>query len=781
LADGTLVVDDSSFSGNSAGEGGGIEVGTGTGVVSGSIFSGNSATGAGGGLLCEVPATLAVSDSTVSGNSAIGSGFVNGGGVAGGGGIFNNGSLTVSNCTVTNNITNGLGGGIYDFGDLTVHQTTITGNQAIATVGGPGQGGGLYIYYLGKACIDTLTIISGNVASTAGNDVYGSYTICPSGAPDIVVNSATTKDSKSVSVDYEIENAGVTQPLEFDIYRSASPTGYNQRDFVASKILDPASDPQDLTIGDHPDVRLDLGGAQLTIDPSHPYVIVVANPNHTILEADQANDTNDMTAFRKYVLGVVTHGLIPSIGGISLPFTDPSKWMEPMNGSLLADGYDDVIPFYWISQSATSQPGEAIAAGNLLYQQIISVARQLVTKPDPLTSNGQPLAGSVVDLHLIGHSRGSVVISQAMQDLQGTTIPELEGGYKRMTMLDPHPASNSISLFLMSFDPTSVLGWLAATEVILFQSDADDPEVVVPANVDQAEVYFQHTNHSDTPSLSEQILNLWGEDSVSTGAFTGSFHPCNLTAPGIGHSEVHDWYQLNVVNRNLVDNWPPFCPGDPPSSASQSSSDINLLYPKFVDNQGVAQSLIDELASAKAAYERGNIATTINILGAFVNHVEAQSGKHITADASNLLISLAQLLAQELGSTPGQSVGTVAAMRAGASVSLGSIGPSAGALLAADLYSYINHANGYFGADALARMQDTNASDAKQAALNAVLADWLTGTDLTGKLGGDVDNGHWALNRLGAASLNDSGDFWSTIAAGMAMDKITDLSSHFGR
>ena len=53
----------------------------------------------------------------------------------------------------------------------------------------------------------------------------------------------------------------------------------------------------------------------------------------------------------------------------------------------------------------------------------------------------------VVALHMIGHSRGSAVISQAALDLQAYVAqhaawsPLLAGPWK-MTFLDPHPAHN---------------------------------------------------------------------------------------------------------------------------------------------------------------------------------------------------------------------------------------------------------------------------------------------------------------------------------------------------
>ena len=40
--------------------------------------------------------------------------------------------------------------------------------------------------------------------------------------PDIAMISATTTDSKSVTFDYSIANSDVTQPIHFEVYRSAT-------------------------------------------------------------------------------------------------------------------------------------------------------------------------------------------------------------------------------------------------------------------------------------------------------------------------------------------------------------------------------------------------------------------------------------------------------------------------------------------------------------------------------------------------------------------------------
>jgi hypothetical protein len=87
---------------------------------------GSVANSLGGGI--ENSGTLTVSDCTITQN-----GTPNGGG----GGIENSGTLTVSDCTISQNGTNNGGGGIGNSGTLTVSDCTITQNVA-------DSGGGIY-------------------------------------------------------------------------------------------------------------------------------------------------------------------------------------------------------------------------------------------------------------------------------------------------------------------------------------------------------------------------------------------------------------------------------------------------------------------------------------------------------------------------------------------------------------------------------------------------------------------------------------------------------------
>jgi len=121
---GTLTVTGSVITGNSAGAGGGLD-NDGALTVTGSVITGNSAVGdfgSGGGLYND-GGTLTVNDSTVSDNTA-----------NSGGGITNHGTLTVTDSTVSGNSAGGYGsdggGGIFNVGPLTVTGSLITGNSA---------------------------------------------------------------------------------------------------------------------------------------------------------------------------------------------------------------------------------------------------------------------------------------------------------------------------------------------------------------------------------------------------------------------------------------------------------------------------------------------------------------------------------------------------------------------------------------------------------------------------------------------------------------------------
>jgi hypothetical protein len=98
--------------------------------------------------------TLTMTDCTVSNSSA----------EAGGGALVNNGTATLSNCTVSGNSAGGKGGGLFNTGALTLTGCTLTGNST-------SFGGGLFNNG-GTATLSNCTV-SGNSA-LGGGGVYNS-------------------------------------------------------------------------------------------------------------------------------------------------------------------------------------------------------------------------------------------------------------------------------------------------------------------------------------------------------------------------------------------------------------------------------------------------------------------------------------------------------------------------------------------------------------------------------------------------------------------------------
>jgi hypothetical protein len=114
-----------------------------------------------------------------------------------GGGILNSGVLTVSNCTLSGNVTTtrGGGGGIHNDGTLTVSGTMLTSNSA------PGGGSGGGIYNSGPLTISASTL-SSNSAGTGGG-IYNTGGI-------ITINPGSTLSGNSANAGGGIYNQAGT-------------------------------------------------------------------------------------------------------------------------------------------------------------------------------------------------------------------------------------------------------------------------------------------------------------------------------------------------------------------------------------------------------------------------------------------------------------------------------------------------------------------------------------------------------------------------------------------
>lgn len=375
--------------------------------------------------------------------------------------------------------------------------------------------------------------------------------VLPSASPDIQMTFATTTDSRTISIDYNITGASLAgQNVNFNIYRSAAYDSLNGAQLIGTATI-PASDSADLSVGSHQGVKLSLTAPNgqpltaLTPNAALPFLVVDANPNGTIAESDSTNNT---ASFETHVLGVIVHGL--EFDPLLLWQNAVPSWELQMAAALQQhDGYQAVLPFNWVRLSILPFPFAIQLAGSQLTQQVSAEADQLA---------GQH-PGDVVDINFIGHSRGAVVVSEALQDLVGTSDPALRGGYLQMTLLDPHPANLNVSRF--SWDPFIPVANDLATLAAVFEILARDPQVIVPSNVKQTDLFDQQTPAGQLGFHYpiEILVNLWGE---TAGAIPDqSPQPIveknltNAVAAGlglIGHSEVPDWYLANVVDANAT-------------------------------------------------------------------------------------------------------------------------------------------------------------------------------------------------------------------------------------
>lgn len=68
-----------------------------------------------------------------------------------------------------------------------------------------------------------------------------------------------------------------------------------------------------------------------------------------------------------------------------------------------------------------------------------------------------------------------------------------------------------------------------------------------------------------------------------------------------------------------------------------------------IDKSGIANSLTSKLSTAQTYISAGDSQTAVNVLGALINQLNAQNGKHITSSAASVLIADTQALQASLG------------------------------------------------------------------------------------------------------------------------------------
>ncbi len=344
-------------------------------------------------------------------------------------------------------------------------------------------------------------------------------------APAIQVISATTTNSKSVTIDYTVNQApDAATPLQFGVYRSSNGQFDASDSLLATVTLaapGSASGQGAITLDQNGQPATAVGTHQVTLPlaqglppfPEKPYVLVVADPTSPSATADPGQTTS----FRVYTIGIVTHGGIQDPSWVHGP-----PWELETAYMMRREGFDGVIGYNWAIQSST--PGAAIEQSPRLERMILDAVNRFPTS-------------AVVDLEFIGHSEGTVVNTYALNALQSQMPPQVKAGYIEDILLDPHAANQNVPGQQMSFG--GVLGGLGRAIVTGYQADAKDPPAFFPSSVDEAIVFFEHTQ-----ATASGIYNLWGQ--VPVKSFGPVVHYYNLTDMGVTHSGktgVNYWFR----------------------------------------------------------------------------------------------------------------------------------------------------------------------------------------------------------------------------------------------
>jgi hypothetical protein len=345
-------------------------------------------------------------------------------------------------------------------------------------------------------------------------------------APAVQMLSATTTNSKSVTIEYQVnQTPDAVNPIQFSVYRSS--TGqFSSSDSLVDTVTLAAPGTASaqggaITIDQSGQPAAAVGTHELTIPlaqglppfPEKPYVLVVADPSLP----SAITNLQQSTSFRIDTIGIVTHG------GIQDPsWTHGPPWEIETAYMMRHEGFNSVIAYNWVNQSST--PGAAIQQSPRLARMILAVASKFPAN-DP------------VDLEFIGHSEGTVINTYAIVTLQHEMTPQLTSGYIEDTLLDPHAANENVPGQQMSFG--GALGGIASVIVNDYQATANDPPAYIPSVVDEAQVFFEHSQ-----ATASAIYNLWGQVPVKSDGPV--VHYYNLTAMGATHSGktgVNYWFR----------------------------------------------------------------------------------------------------------------------------------------------------------------------------------------------------------------------------------------------
>jgi len=151
-------------------------------------------------------------------------------------------------------------------------------------------------------------------------------------------------------------------------------------------------------------------------------------------------------------------------------------------------------------------------------------------------------------------------------------------------------------------------------------------------------------NYYQVHSITLGYPNSWDDGYPSGGNYWSDYEERYPDAMELDGSGIWDTpYFIDDYNQ---DNYPLMEPWTP---IDELKAEIEELGSEGeIDNQGIVTSLIAKLNVVQKLVEDGKIDQAENILNAFINEVQAQSGKHITPEAADILIESAEYILSHL-------------------------------------------------------------------------------------------------------------------------------------
>jgi hypothetical protein len=156
-------------------------------------------------------------------------------------------------------------------------------------------------------------------------------------------------------------------------------------------------------------------------------------------------------------------------------------------------------------------------------------------------------------------------------------------------------------------------------------------------NVDQTAPTVTYSGNAGTYSIDQQVaISCTAEDSLSGVA---SSTCATVSGPAYGFALGVNTYSATATDNagNATTNTVSF-------AVSVSNVSLCSLTQQFVGNKGIANSLCVKLENAAKQAAAGETQPANNMLKAFIDEVEAQTGKALTVDKAAVLTRLAEAL-----------------------------------------------------------------------------------------------------------------------------------------